>query len=583
MFINLFSCKGAVPEARTESIIASVPKAKKDGKESDDNGDGIVGSAPQPIKENGPEDITKNSNQVVTESPDQKIEANTQKDEAMVGTSLQTTEKVENQAPIGTESPPSEHVCEMVCKRPKSDVQPPSTEKQEVASEKTDNDDGDKLGSTQQIASSSEIPTTEKSPEIQATSESPKSDQSADAIVSSALGSATDNLQSEKEGHDESAPVVGDVKEDKDQLDLLGSSFHLKQKATPSSEQSNNPEMTTETQVSKSDQTEKPNIVEVTESTKVEDEVKTKTEDDKIGSVNEAGSGLKPTEDEVQSSTEGKEADIKSGVDQDAKVGAPQTVSEGESDNVEATQSETEANEAKSVENQTELGQVEQTATESNEESSTTETMKEDKIGAELETTDEEENCEAGSGEKVAESPKESPQETTDKVGISRADSLFPSLFSPNQGVHPLLSRILLGASEATGAKETKKSPLPLFSMFNQPANKPVNKGLLSGPLFNLPLVPTKKHAKRAAEDVLDIVAPKPFDPKGEDPTRPLTLLERYRALSSGEKVDRFSRVLEHMMHGVKILGHVDGFLSNRVKLLLKKMHKLVATSEERQ
>lgn len=91
-----------------------------------------------------------------------------------------------------------------------------------------------------------------------------------------------------------------------------------------------------------------------------------------------------------------------------------------------------------------------------------------------------------------------------------------------------------------------------------------------------------KKHVKRSASEDDVFVTPKPFEPLDcTTTTKRPHLLERYRAMSSSEKAEKVSSVLEKIMHGVTIMGHFDGYLTNRAKHGIKKLHKLFATSEE--
>lgn len=177
-----------------------------------------------------------------------------------------------------------------------------------------------------------------------------------------------------------------------------------------------------------------------------------------------------------------------------------------------------------------------------------------------------------------------------------------------NQG-HPLLSRILLGVNDQIHQAESQvpalpplPPPLPSPPVPPLPVNPlapavpqlpqlPLRPGLLSGPLVPLAQrflgtgARRKKHAKRAtkSEEVFLTPTPKPYESLDVKPTttkRP-RLIERYRALSSVEKAEKVTKVLEKFMHGVTIAGHVDGYLTNRAKGAVKKIHKLFKTSEE--
>lgn len=165
-------------------------------------------------------------------------------------------------------------------------------------------------------------------------------------------------------------------------------------------------------------------------------------------------------------------------------------------------------------------------------------------------------------------------------------------MLSNQENRHPLLRRILLGASEraAESARERERqSPqlgLPQLQLPQLPLFKP---GLLASPLIPLfkslqAPVRRKKHVitKRQVNEEEAILTPKPYEPfEPTSTTKRPRLLDRYRAMNSGERAEHVSKVLEKVMHGVTILGHVDGYLTNRVKHSIKKLHKLFATSEE--
>ncbi|XP_055301077.1 serine-rich adhesin for platelets-like [Sitodiplosis mosellana] len=171
----------------------------------------------------------------------------------------------------------------------------------------------------------------------------------------------------------------------------------------------------------------------------------------------------------------------------------------------------------------------------------------------------------------------------------SRIDELLAKVLANQDTRHPLLRRILLGASERAaesvrqrdGGRQSPQLQLPQLPLF-----KP---GLFATPLISLfqsqaPLR-RKKHVirkRQVNEGEEEILTPKPFEPF-EPPctTKRPRLIERYRAMSSGEKAEKISKVLEKMMHVVTIAGHVDGYLTNRAKHSIKKLHKLFATSEE--
>lgn len=133
-------------------------------------------------------------------------------------------------------------------------------------------------------------------------------------------------------------------------------------------------------------------------------------------------------------------------------------------------------------------------------------------------------------------------------------------------GIHPLLTRILLGA--ATAPVRAGIATLPLRTMLLQ--RRPLIPGL--------PVAPGRFKRQIGEEN---FVTPRPYESFQPTTTCRPTLIERYRAMSSDEKAERASRFLEKLMHGVKIVGHVDGFLTHRAKSSIKKIHKMFETSEE--
>ncbi|XP_031627667.1 actin cytoskeleton-regulatory complex protein PAN1-like isoform X1 [Contarinia nasturtii] len=180
------------------------------------------------------------------------------------------------------------------------------------------------------------------------------------------------------------------------------------------------------------------------------------------------------------------------------------------------------------------------------------------------------------------------PQQSADPLENARTNLMR---LLQNQG-HPLLSRILLGVNDSARQAEAQLPQLPALPQLPQipalPQSVPLRPGLIAGPLvplaqmFRAPGTRSKKHAKRATKEEDIFVTPKPFDSLAETTTtkRP-RLLERYRAMSSAEKAEKFSKTLEKIMHGVTIAGHVDGYLTNRAKESIKKLHKIFKTSEE--
>lgn len=142
---------------------------------------------------------------------------------------------------------------------------------------------------------------------------------------------------------------------------------------------------------------------------------------------------------------------------------------------------------------------------------------------------------------------------------------------------HPLLSRILLTAS-----RPFQQMPFFMQRNRNNALMNPLIK--MAAPVFRR----KKKHVKREAKNSEEVfVTPKPFEPIRSETdvvsstTRRPNLFERYHAMDSGEKAEKISKILEKVMHGVTIAGHVDGYLANRAKTGIKKLHKLFATSEE--
>lgn len=169
-------------------------------------------------------------------------------------------------------------------------------------------------------------------------------------------------------------------------------------------------------------------------------------------------------------------------------------------------------------------------------------------------------------------------------------------------GLHPLIKRIMLGVpNPANNPKPFQKffehiqsrSPL-LASLFQlrpfgqQP--QPTATAAPTDPKTPPPSQRLKKNVKRGIDDNGLIITPKPFAPldlfpsnTAPDPAPRLSLIERYHAMSSGEKAEQLSKVLERVMHGLTIAGHVDGYLTHRVKTGFKKAHKIFQSSEEPQ
>lgn len=141
----------------------------------------------------------------------------------------------------------------------------------------------------------------------------------------------------------------------------------------------------------------------------------------------------------------------------------------------------------------------------------------------------------------------------------------------PFQGVHPLLSRILLGAAAPMRASQT-----PLRQLLNQQ-----RRTLFTGFPLRPSAIRIRRSVKRDAKEEDVFVTPQPYESLQKTTTCRPSLIERYRAMSSDERAERASRFLEKVMHGVKIVGHVDGFLTSRAKSGIKKIHKMFATSEE--
>lgn len=136
---------------------------------------------------------------------------------------------------------------------------------------------------------------------------------------------------------------------------------------------------------------------------------------------------------------------------------------------------------------------------------------------------------------------------------------------SPAKGVHPLITRILLGATAPIRATQT-----PLRQVLQQ------RKSIFSP----LQLWPIAHRSKRDAKEEDIFVKPQPYESFQKPPATRMSLIERYRAMTSDERHERYSTILERLMHGVKIVGHIDGFLTSRAKSSLKKLHKLFATEE---
>lgn len=158
----------------------------------------------------------------------------------------------------------------------------------------------------------------------------------------------------------------------------------------------------------------------------------------------------------------------------------------------------------------------------------------------------------------------------------NRQDQLATSKVPSKNQLHPLLNRILLGS---VGTAQ----PNPIQQFFDQMRNR----NSLTMPLFKFPAFQQKqvqrrkKNVKRGIDES-NFVTPKQFEPFSAPTVRPkLSLLEHYHSLDSAEKAEKVSKFLEKLLHGVQILGHVDGYLTGRAKSSCKKLHKLFATSEE--
>lgn len=161
---------------------------------------------------------------------------------------------------------------------------------------------------------------------------------------------------------------------------------------------------------------------------------------------------------------------------------------------------------------------------------------------------------------------------------------------APLHGLHPLIKRIMLGSPHPTATN----SPKPLQHFFEQLQRRSPLLASLFRPLgqpqptTSKPLAQhrRKKNVKRGIADAFSLT-PRPFDSfdlSPSEPTRPRqkNLLERYHAMDSGEKAHHLSKTLDKALHGLAILGHVDGYLTQRVKSCFKKAHQLFESSEEK-
>lgn len=153
--------------------------------------------------------------------------------------------------------------------------------------------------------------------------------------------------------------------------------------------------------------------------------------------------------------------------------------------------------------------------------------------------------------------------------------SSFPNS-NPNSATHPLLSRIMLTAP-------LRPMQMPIFMQRN--VNRNVNRN--PNPLLGIasPVFRRRKHVKRSAARIDDednvFVSPKPFgrlpSSPGEQmlgPTQRPTLLQRYRDMDSVEKAETKKVVVEKIMHGVNIAGHIDGYITNTVKSGVAALHR---------
>lgn len=139
-------------------------------------------------------------------------------------------------------------------------------------------------------------------------------------------------------------------------------------------------------------------------------------------------------------------------------------------------------------------------------------------------------------------------------------------------GIHPLLTRILLGAATAPVRAGIAAQTAPLRQILNQ------RRALIPG----IPLRPAAAFRFKRQTGEENFVTPQPYESFQQKTTtcRP-SLIERYRAMSSDEKTERASRLLEKLMHGVKIVGHIDGFLTQRARSAIKKIHDMLSNSNE--
>lgn len=110
----------------------------------------------------------------------------------------------------------------------------------------------------------------------------------------------------------------------------------------------------------------------------------------------------------------------------------------------------------------------------------------------------------------------------------------FLAIFPIKEDLHPLLSRIILGG---TGVKR------PLLQ-----AQRLLN------PLLKMPMFNQKKNTKREAKPLRDPIEKDIFvtpSPRDDFKPKPMSLIERYHAATSAERIEKISKVLGHIMHGV--------------------------------
>lgn len=129
------------------------------------------------------------------------------------------------------------------------------------------------------------------------------------------------------------------------------------------------------------------------------------------------------------------------------------------------------------------------------------------------------------------------------------------------------LTRIILNPST--------KNPMPKHKFGNN--HKHSRNAVINHPLLKLqnPIFNQKKNIKRAAQMDNGVVTP---SPRYNNARR--TWMERRQSETSVERAERHSATVEKLMHAVSICGHVDGYLTSRMKTGVQTLSKMFNAHE---